>query len=331
MPRSPRIEFPGACYHIMNRGNHLEPIYQDDHDRQLCWEVLAETCASAGWHLHSFVFMPTHYHLLIETIRPTLVKGMQYFNSTYTHRYNRRHKTRGHLFQGRYKALLVDHRSPTYFLTVSDYIHLNPVRRRPRRTLRELLQHPWSSAGWLAGTRAKRPAWLAWERIYGELGLETFDRRTRRTFQAHLEARLQEKGEPRAWQTLRRGWCVGSEPFVAEMKDRLTDRLDTPHPAERWTGPDVDEGEEARAARLLVQSVRRLGYRKGTPLQGVDRYLLARWIRTQTKVGVAWLAGQVGVKTRGGLVQGIYRVGQTLLSDQRLQHRWRQLTRGGEG
>ena len=66
MSRPLRIEFENACYHVMNRGNHLEPIYQDDQDRQLCWEVLAETCASAGWRLHSFVFMPTHYHLLIE-------------------------------------------------------------------------------------------------------------------------------------------------------------------------------------------------------------------------------------------------------------------------
>jgi len=322
MPRSPRIEFPGACYHIMNRGNHLEPIFQDDADRALCWEVLAETCQSAGWSLHSFVFMSNHYHLLIETHRATLVKGMQYFNSTYTHRYNRRHQTRGHLFQGRYKAVLVDHKSPTYFLTVSDYIHLNPVRRRRPRTLHAVLQYPWSSAGWFAGTRTKRPACLAWERIYGELGLEAWDRRTRCTFQAHLERRCRDKGEPAVWHTLRRGWCVGSETFVGEMKDRVVDRLDAPHEAERWTGPDVEEAEEARALRLVRQGRERWGVRSQDVLKGRDRYLLARWVRTHTKVGVKWLAAQVGVKTRGGLVQGIYRVGQALKEDRRLQRRW---------
>jgi REP element-mobilizing transposase RayT len=77
MPRAPRIEFGGAIYHVMNRGDHLEPIFRDDRDRQRFLETLGEGCESAGWVTHSFVFMPNHYHLLLETPRPTLVKGMQ--------------------------------------------------------------------------------------------------------------------------------------------------------------------------------------------------------------------------------------------------------------
>ena len=129
MPRAPRIEFPGAIYHVMSRGDHLEPIYGDEVDREMFLRTLGDTCRSAGWVAHSFVLMRNHYHLLIETQRSTLVKGMQYLNSTYTRRYNVRHKTFGHLFQGRYKALLVDGEASGYFLTVSDYIHLNPVRK----------------------------------------------------------------------------------------------------------------------------------------------------------------------------------------------------------
>ena len=91
----------------MNRGNRLERIYEDDKDRETFLKTLGETAQSAGWSVHSYVLMRNHYHLLIETHRPTLVRGMQFLNSTYTLRYNRRHKLRGHLFQGRYKALRI--------------------------------------------------------------------------------------------------------------------------------------------------------------------------------------------------------------------------------
>jgi putative transposase len=128
MPRAPRIEFSKALYHVMNRGNRRQRILGDDKDREMFLATLAETCKAAGRVVHSFVLIPTRYHLLIETMRATLVKGMQWLNSTYTLRYNARHKQRGHLFQGRYKALLVDGEEGEYFLTVSDYIHVNPAR-----------------------------------------------------------------------------------------------------------------------------------------------------------------------------------------------------------
>jgi len=92
VPRAPRIEFPGAMYHVMNRGDRLEDIFKDNQDRGIFLKILTETCESSGWVVHSFVLMRNHYHLLIETARPNLVKGMQYLNSTYTRRYNVRHK-----------------------------------------------------------------------------------------------------------------------------------------------------------------------------------------------------------------------------------------------
>lgn len=150
MARAPRIEFPGALYHVMSRGNHLERIFQDNTDRSLLLATLGHAAKSSGWSIHSFVFMSNHYHLLIETHRATLVKGMQYLNATYTRRYNLRHKTFGHLLQGRYKALLIDPASPNHFLTVSDYIHLNPIRARVIRDLKGLWKDPWNSAGWIA-------------------------------------------------------------------------------------------------------------------------------------------------------------------------------------
>ncbi len=210
MSRAPRIEFEGAVYHLMNRGDQLESIFEDDQDRQIFLQPLAETCRSSGWVVHSFVLMGNHYHLLVETQRASLVRGMQNLDSTYTQRYNVRQKTRGHLFQGRYKALLVDGGSSGYFLTVSDYIHMNPVRARRVREPEKLLKDRWSSAGWLAGSRKGRPEWLRWERVYGELGLKNWGSRSRREYRRYLERRMGEvhPGEE-GWRKIRRGWCLG--------------------------------------------------------------------------------------------------------------------------
>ena len=330
MPRAPRIEFAGALYHVMNRGNHLEPIFRDEADRIMFLKTLAETGESAGWSVHGFVLMTNHYHLLIETHRPTLVKGMQHLNSTYTQRYNVRHKTRGHLFQGRYKALLVDAEAHGYFLTVSDYIHLNPVRMKgPKRirTLKELLGDRWSSAGWLAGSRKGRPEWLRWERVYGELGLAKWRSGSRREDRQYLERRMAEaRGEEEAWTKIRRGWCLGSEGFVDEMKEKLEELSAKPRKAESWSGEAGEEMEQDRAGRYLERGARLLGYSRVGMVKGVDRYLLAGWARQRTKVSVQWLASEFGLKTRGGMSYGIRQAKKRLEHDRLLRKRWDTLT-----
>lgn len=329
MPRAPRIEFAGAIYHVMNRGDHLESIFKDDKDREVFLKTLEEASVSSGWAVHSFVLMGNHYHLLIETVRPTLVKGMQYLNSTYTARYNARHKTRGHLFQGRYKALLVDGESPGYFLTVSDYIHLNPARARGRigiSGLKELLEDPWSSAGWLAGTRKRKPAWLKWERVYGELGLGSWRSRSRWEYQEHLERRLGEaRSDEEAWKRIRRGWLLGSEGFAKRMKEKLEDLLEKPHERDSWAGAAVEEREQDRAAKLLGEGARRLGWKSMSEGPAWERYLLARWVRTRTRVGTRWLAGQLGFESVGTLGYGLWYAGQRMESDRSIQRRWKLL------
>ena len=329
MPRAPRIEFAGAIYHLMNRGDHLEPIFEDDRDREVFFKTLEETCVSSGWRAHSFVLMSNHYHLLIETTRPTLVKGMQYLNSTYTARYNARHKTRGHLFQGRYKALLVDGEAPGYFRTVSDYIHLNPSRikgvARVRR-LNELLADRWSSAGWLAGSRKGKPEWLRWERVYGDLGLTSWRSGARREYRAHLDRRIREvSGDEEEWKKIRRGWLLGSGEFVEQMKEKLEELSAKPHERDSWAGEAVEEREQDRAARLLVEGTRRLGLESMTGGASLQRYLLARWVRTRTRVGTRWLAGQLGFESVGTLSYGLWHVGQRMESDRKIQKRWKSL------
>lgn len=331
MPRAPRIEFDGAIYHVMNRGDHLEAIFKDDKDREIFVKTLEEACVSAGWKAHSFVLMGNHYHLLIETTRATLVKGMQYLNSTYTVRYNVRHKTRGHLFQGRYKALLVDGENPGYFLTVSDYIHLNPVRMKgPSRvgTLKGLLEDRWSSAGWLSGSRKGRPEWLSWQRVYGELGLENWRSRSRREYREHMDRRIMEvRGDLEPWKKIRRGWCLGSEGFVERMKEKLEELSSKPRERDSWAGEAVEEMEQDRAARALERGAKRLGYSPTDRLSVMDRCLLARFARRESRVGIRWLAQQLGVRSVGTMSHGIWLAGHWLETHPAAQKRWKLLER----
>jgi REP element-mobilizing transposase RayT len=130
MARKLRVQYPGAIYHVLNRGDRREPIFHDDKDRQRFLQTLGEACEKTGWHIHAWCLMPNHFHLVIETPKANLVAGMKWFLGAYTGRFNRRHKLFGHLFSGRYKALIVDGSGTGYLKTVCDYVHLNPARAK---------------------------------------------------------------------------------------------------------------------------------------------------------------------------------------------------------
>jgi REP element-mobilizing transposase RayT len=106
--RKLRVEYPGAIYPVMNRGDRREAIFRDDRDRELFLETLGEACRKTGWAVQAWCLMSNHFHLVVETPQANLVGGMKWFLGTYTSRFNRRHKLFGHLFSGRYKALIVD-------------------------------------------------------------------------------------------------------------------------------------------------------------------------------------------------------------------------------
>ena len=126
MSRPLRIEFPGALYHVMARGNARQPIVQDDRDRHAFLANLARVSAHFDWRLWSYCLMDNHYHVMIETLQPTLARGMRELNGVYAQMFNRRHHRVGHVLQGRYRAILVDR--DNYLLELSRYIVLNPVR-----------------------------------------------------------------------------------------------------------------------------------------------------------------------------------------------------------
>ena len=147
MARKLRIQYPGAIYHVMNRGDRRQDIVRTDDDRELFVRTLGEACAKTDWQVHAWGLMRNHFHLVVETPKPNLVEGMKWFLGVYTARFNRRHKFFGHLFSGRYKSLFVDGSGNGYLKSVCDYVHLNPARAgllRPRQALRE---YRWSSYG----------------------------------------------------------------------------------------------------------------------------------------------------------------------------------------
>ena len=126
MARPIRIEFSGALYHVTTRGDRREAIYEDDDDRRIFLEVLGQVVADFNWICHAYCLMSNHYHLVVETPDGNLSKGMRQLNGVFTQSSNRRHGRTGHLFQGRYKAILVDGDSD--LLELARYVVLNPVR-----------------------------------------------------------------------------------------------------------------------------------------------------------------------------------------------------------
>ena len=126
MARPIRIEYPGAVYHVTSRGNAGNKIFSDDQDREIFLPILAAVVKRYNWLCHAYCLMDTHYHLMIETPDANLSIGMRQLNGIYTQKYNRRHETPGHIFQGRYKAILVQ--KENYLLELCRYVVLNPVR-----------------------------------------------------------------------------------------------------------------------------------------------------------------------------------------------------------
>ncbi len=164
MARPLRTEFAGALYHVIARGNARQDIFLSDADRENFLELLHRACDRYQWFCHAFCLMSNHYHLLIEIQAATLSKGMKYINGGYTQNFNRRHKRVGHVFQGRFKGILVE--KDSHLLELSRYIVLNPVRAEMVRSAQDW---PRSSYRATAGLAAPPPS-LTTDWILGNFG-----------------------------------------------------------------------------------------------------------------------------------------------------------------
>ncbi len=258
MPRKLRVEFPGAIYHVMSRGDRREDVFLDDVDRQDFLKTLAEACQKSGWQVHAYCLMNNHFHLVVETPDANLVQGMRWLLSAYTIRLNHRHKLFGHVFSGRYKALLVEGSGHGYLKTVCDYVHLNPVRAGLLRPAERLLAYPWSSLVWHLTAPEHRPPWIRADRLLGEHGIAEDTPAGRQEFERRMEGRRLEEADEATLEVLRGGWCLGRPEFKQQMVDLMEGKLGEDH-----SGELRRERAEARAERIIAEELGRLGWSPG--------------------------------------------------------------------
>lgn len=213
MSRALRIELAGALYHVTSRGDRREAIYLGDDDRQAWLQILQVVCERFNWRCHSWCQMTNHYHLVVETVEGNLSQGMRHLNGVYTQHINRAHQRVGHVFQGRYKAVMVEKES--YLLELTRYVVLNPVRAG---MVPDAAQWPWSSYGAFTGQTAA-PSWLEVDWVLGQFGKQRG--RATAQFVDFVRAGV---GLPSIWEGLRGQIYLGSDAFVDRMQ-MLADQL----------------------------------------------------------------------------------------------------------
>lgn len=305
MARKLRVEYPGAIYHVMNRGDRRELIFKDDADRRRFVETLGEACAKTGWQVHAYVLMPNHFHLVVETPQPNLVAGMKWLLGTYTGRFNRRHKLFGHLFSGRYKSLIVDGSGGGYLKSVCDYVHLNPARAKLVGAEQPLKGFVWSSWPAYLLAPSKRPAWLRVDRLLGEWGIPRDSWAGRQRLEQALEERRgAEEGEE--FKPIRRGWCLGEEKFRKELLAQMGERVGAEH-----YGDERAESAEATAEQIIAGELKRRRWQEAdlkTRAKGdAAKVALAARLRAETTMTAGWIAERLRMGTRGYLNHLLYR------------------------
>jgi len=213
MARPLRIEFPGAIYHVTSRGNAKQTIFIDDEDKERFFDMLSMVVERFNWRCHAYCLMENHYHLLIETLRANLSKGMRQLNGVYTQGFNQRYRRIGHLFQGRYKAILVE--KDNHLLSLCRYVVLNPMRvglvKRPE-------QWRWSSYKATIGL-AKRPAFLTVDWI-----LSQFDGRKRVSMEKYRRFVMEGVDKESPWETLRGQIFWGTDEFIQQLRGLLDEK-----------------------------------------------------------------------------------------------------------
>jgi putative transposase len=324
MARSVRIEYPGAFYHVMARGNRREEIFVDDDDRRYFLKAVSEACAMTGWRVHAWVLMSNHYHFFIETPEANVVSGMKWLQNAYTRRFNTRHRAWGRLFGDRYKSVNVEGRDRWYYGTLLDYIHLNPVRAGIVKVGRgeSILDYPWCSvaSGYALAPKARAP-WLA----AGD-GLAAFDFKDtaagRRKFVERLDQRGREERrgecgvaegpEDGRMSNLRQGWYWGTQAFSEKLMAIAQGAIKLRRNPTYRSGPIHHRHDEKEAERIVKDGMARLGLRENelADLPGSDpgKLEIAAEVRGSTAVSLAWIADRLHMRSAANVSQQLRRV-----------------------
>ena len=300
MPRRLRLEFSGACYHVINRGNYRQPIFATKGAAESFRRCLDEVCSSHGWLMHAYSIMQNHFHLVLETPEPNLSDGMQWLQGTWARRFNRYRSITGRPFQGRFFAKPLE---PGHVVAqVAHYVHLNPVEAGVVPVER-VGEYRWSSLAWFP--RRDRPAWLEPATVLGESGRLSDTPAGWRQYREYLgvlwekDPVMREKG----FAKLSRGWALGSTAFRAELRSRLHDRRES----FSLLGADREAVIAARA-ELWEGQLRKLAGELGISLDCLPRkksagekLLLATAMKLSTSVSRNWLAQRLQMGTPGSL------------------------------
>jgi putative transposase len=325
MARPLRIQYPGAHYHVTCWGNERRKIFRDDRDRESFLERLALSLAIYEVSLLCYVLMDNHFHLLLMTPKGNLGEFMRHFNISYTSAFNRRHRRVGHLYQGRYKAFLVD--ADNYLLALSRHIHLNPVRVKAfgKKTAEEkwgeLSRFRWSTlSGYLFST--KREAFVDYEMVLSQAGGDTRKGRQgyRRFILSGLEGTVENPLE------LGRGHgIVGGRDFIDWVKEELPDRKSRrrEQPALRKLGRELDPEALVERFSALTGIGREELCRKGK--QSVERAMLMELTYRLCAISQAAIGKLVGGLDYAAVSQARGRLHQRLAQDEQVRKRFEEI------
>jgi hypothetical protein len=234
--------------------------------------------------------MRNHFHLVVETPQPNLALGMKWLLGTYTQRFNFRKKHWGHLFGGRYKAQLIDERSPSYLVCACNYVHLNPVRARIVGREQKLQSFRWSSCPAYLNPRL-RPSWLRVDRLLGEHGLQKDTAATRRQFERRME-QMRREGAGETPDVIRSEWKIGADDFSDWLADKLARRGRKEERAKERRETDAALAEalvQKELAKVRWREIDLALHSKGHPV----KTKIARELRSVTPMSRQWIADRL--------------------------------------
>ena len=309
MSRPLRIKYPGAWYHVMNRGRRSEKIFNDDADRESFIKVLQEAAELWNFRVSVYCLMSNHYHLLVQTPDGNLSRGMRHINGVYTQRFNRRHKKEGQLFRGRYKAVLVE--ADSHLLEVMRYIHRNPLRAG---LVKSLSDYRWSSHdGYLS--RAKKWSWLHKDDLLAML--ENSQKKQRSAYIDFVSKGESEEIE-RFYSLKNLPSIFGDKSFKEFIGEKFSDLLNQPEiPESRVLAPEVEKVISVVCEFYRVSRTELFESRRG--YENLQRDVAIYLVRNLCRMTLPDVGREFGIENYSSVSSVVQRVRLRLESDKGLR------------